>query len=89
MSDCEIKPRWNDGSALEVHVQNAMEVAKFVGKFDVSKEMATKEEIQLTFIGDVHELIQYQWVTKEGKVVELDKVKEALGSKKKLAVVIY
>lgn len=81
LSKCEIKTGRHDGDGLEVHLRNTTEVAKSEKTFDVSNEIAQKDAI--TDVGAVHELVQYQRVTVEGKVVELDVAKEVSGGKKK------
>ena len=45
LSKCEIKHGDHDGDGLEVHVKNATEVVKSEKKFDLSKEMDTKDEV--------------------------------------------
>ena len=61
-------------------------MAKSEKTFDLSNEIAQKDAI--TDVGVVHELVQYQRVTVEGKVVELDVVKEVSGGKKEQDLVI-
>ena len=55
-------------------------------KFDVKKEVEKKNAV--TLIKKVEDLAQYQRVTVEGKVVELDGVKEVSGGKKKQDMVV-
>ena len=86
LSRCEIKTGRQDGDGLELHLRNTTEVAKSEKTFDVSNEIDQKDVI--TDVGVVHELVQYQRVTVEGKVVELDVVKEVSGGKKKQDLVI-
>ena len=86
MSKCEIKHGRHDGDGFEVHIRNSTEVAMSEKKFDVSKEKAEKYEV--TGIKSVESMVQYQRVIVEGKVVELDKVKEVSGGKKKQDMVV-
>ena len=86
MSKCEIKHGRHDGDGFEVHIRNSTEVAMSEKKFDVSKEKAEKYEV--TGIKNVESMVQYQRVIVEGKVVELDKVKEVSGGKKKQDMVV-
>ena len=86
LSKCEIKRGRHDGDGLEVHVKNATEVVKSEKKFDVSKERTQKDEV--TDIRSVEGLVLYQRVTVEGKVVELEQMKEVSGGKKKQDLVV-
>ena len=86
MSNCEIKTGRHDGDGLEVHIQNSTEIAESQSVFDVMKEKEAEDAV--TLIEDVEKLSQYQRVTVEGKVVELDGAKEVSVELKKQDLIV-
>lgn len=86
MSNCEIKRGRHDGDGLEVHIRNSTEIAESKNQFDVTKEIEQQEAV--TRIDQVRDMSQYQRVTVEGKVMELDGAKEVPGGMKKQDLLI-
>ena len=78
MSNCEIKGGSHDGDGLEVHIYNSTEIVKSHSVFNVSKDKGAKKAVAL--IDTIEDLSQYQRVTVEGKVVELNKIKKVSGN---------
>lgn len=86
LTNCEVKQGRRDGDGLEVCIRNSSEISVSETKFDVKKEMEKKNAV--TSIKEAEDMAQYQRVTVEGKVVQLNKAEEVSGGKKKQDMVV-
>lgn len=85
LTNCEVKQGRRDGDGLEVYIRNSSEISGSETKFDVKKEI---ENNTVTLIKEAEDMAQYQRVTVEGKVVQLDKAEEVSGGKKQQDMVV-
>lgn len=83
MSYCKVKAGRCKSDGLEVRIQNSSQIT-LSEKCDVSKELERKQAI--IPINQIREMLLYQHVTVEGKVVKLEEAKEVLGGKKDMVM---